>query len=298
MATILRSIAETREALGAWRRRNVGAYAEPRLALVPTMGALHDGHLSLVDQARTVGRADAVVVSIFVNPLQFGPNEDFDRYPRTFDADVAALEAAGVEFVFAPAVDDMYPTGPSETRVVGGTAAGVLDGAHRPGHFDGVLTVVSKLFNIVRPDVAVFGQKDAQQLFLLRQMVDDLNQPIEIVGAPISRDPDGLARSSRNVYLSSEERDAGLALSRALRAAADAAQAGADADAVLAAARAVVAAEPRIAADYVEAVDAATFAAPAPGFTGDLLVLLAAKVGSTRLIDNATVVVGEPRPAQ
>ncbi|GGA71579.1 pantothenate synthetase [Pseudoclavibacter endophyticus] len=285
MPTVLRTIAEARATLGAWRK----AHPDARLALVPTMGALHGGHLSLVELAHR--HADAVVASVFVNPLQFGPGEDFERYPRTFDADLAALDGAGVDYVFAPAVDDMYPGGATETRISGGAAAAVLDGAHRPGHFDGVLTVVAKLLNIALPDAAVFGRKDAQQLFVIEQMVRDLNLPVEIVGAPISRDPDGLARSSRNVYLSADERDAALALPRALRAADAAAARGADVAGVVAAARAVITAEERIAADYVEAVDPATFTPPAPGYAGKVLVLIAARVGSTRLIDNATVMV-------
>lgn len=285
MPTILRSIAEARAALGDWR----AAHPAARLALVPTMGALHAGHVSLVDAARARGRADAVITTIFVNPLQFGPDEDFDRYPRTFDVDIAALAEAGVEFVFAPAVDDMYPSGASQTRVVGGEAASVLDGAHRPGHFDGVLTVVTKLFNIVRPDVAVFGQKDAQQLFVIRRMVADLDVPVEIVGAPILRDADGLALSSRNAYLSPDDRRAGLALSRGLAAAARAAEGGADARGVVEAARRVIEGEPALRVDYVEAVDAATFGAPEPRRAGDVIVLVAARAGSTRLIDNRTL---------
>ena len=283
MPTVLSSIAQAVDALAAWRR----AHPEGRLALVPTMGALHDGHVSLVDAARSAGRADAVVVSVFVNPLQFGPNEDFDRYPRTFEADLARLDAAGVAYVFAPSVPDMYPDGLGQTRVVGGPAALVLDGAHRPGHFDGVLTVVSKLLHIVGPDVAVFGEKDAQQLFLIRRMVADLNVPVEIVGAPILRDHDGLALSSRNVYLSANERRAGLALSRSLAEAVAVVAAGGGTDAALAAGRAVLAAEPEVRVDYFEIVDASTFFPPEPGHAGDVRFLVAARVGTTRLIDNA-----------
>ncbi|NLT27251.1 MAG: pantoate--beta-alanine ligase, partial [Microbacteriaceae bacterium] len=215
-------------------REALAAHRDARVALVPTMGALHEGHLSLVAIARE--RADVVVVSVFVNPLQFGPGEDFDRYPRTYDDDLAKLRAAGVDYVFAPAVDDMYPDGPAITRVVGGPAAEVLEGEHRPGHFDGMLTVVHKLLSIVQPDVAVFGEKDAQQLFLIRAMVRDLDLPVEVVGAPIVREPDGLARSSRNRYLGEAERRAALALSGALAAAAEAGRGGRDA--ALAAARA------------------------------------------------------------
>jgi pantoate--beta-alanine ligase len=185
------------------------------VALVPTMGALHGGHRSLMRLARE--RADTVVVSVFVNPLQFGPDEDFDRYPRDLAADTALCAEEGVDVVFAPSVGTMYPA-PQMVTVDAGPMGERLEGASRPGHFTGVLTVVAKLLNLVRPDTAVFGEKDAQQIALVRRMVADLDVPVEIVGAPILRDPDGLASSSRNVYLSDAERRSALALSRALRA--------------------------------------------------------------------------------
>lgn len=180
MTQILRTIADARAALEPAR-------ASGPLALVPTMGALHDGHLSLVEIAKE--RAETVVVSIFVNPMQFAPGEDFERYPRTFDEDVAKLEAAGVDYVFAPAVDEMYPRGLKQTRVVGGPAAAILEGQHRLSHFDGVLTVVAKLFNITRPHLAIFGEKDAQQLHLIRRMSIDLDMGIEVIGPPSSASP-------------------------------------------------------------------------------------------------------------
>ena len=219
--------------------------AERTVALVPTMGALHDGHLALVDRA--LDMASTVVVSIFVNPLQFGPTEDLDKYPRTLEADVAALEARGVHYVFAPTVDVMYPHGDLETRVTAGAVGDLFEGATRPGHFDGMLTVVSKLFNIVQPTYAMFGQKDAQQVFLVSRMVDDLNLPVRIEEVDTVRATDGLALSSRNRYLSAEDRQAGLTLSRALSAAAASASSGRDA--ALSAADAVLA-SPGVAVDY------------------------------------------------
>ncbi|WP_236713735.1 pantoate--beta-alanine ligase, partial [Rathayibacter tanaceti] len=201
--------------------RRVGS----RVALVPTMGALHAGHLALVERAREL--ADLVIVSIFVNPLQFGPTEDLDRYPRDLAGDTALLDAAGVDVVFAPGAVEMYPDGPSSTRVVAGEVGALYEGRARPGHFDGMLTVVAKLLNIAQPDVALFGQKDAQQLFLVRRMVRDLDLPVVIEAVDIVREEDGLARSSRNRYLDEEQRRAGLALPRLLAAAAGAADRGA-----------------------------------------------------------------------
>lgn len=259
-----------------------------RVALVPTMGALHGGHRSLMRLARE--RADTVVVSVFVNPLQFGPHEDFDRYPRDLAADTAECAREGVDVVFAPAVETMYPTPPMVT-VDAGAMGERLEGASRPGHFTGVLTVVSKLFHLVRPDSAVFGEKDAQQIALVRRMVADLDLPVEIVGAPILRDPDGLASSSRNVYLSDAERRSALALSRALRAGRDAAAEGPDA--VRAAARAVLdeaaGAAPAVELDYLALVDAATFTEAPSDHRGDAVLAVAARVGATRLIDNASI---------
>ncbi|WP_431888196.1 pantoate--beta-alanine ligase [Nocardiopsis alba] len=259
-----------------------------RTALVPTMGALHGGHRTLMRLARE--KADTVVVSVFVNPLQFGPGEDLDRYPRDLPADLAVCGEEGVDVVFAPEVETMYPTEQMVT-VDAGPMGERLEGASRPGHFTGVLTVVTKLFQLVRPDLAVFGEKDAQQIALVRRMVVDLNLPVEIVGAPTLRDPDGLASSSRNVYLDDAERASALSLSRALRAGADAADAGADA--VRAAARAVLDeashATPPVEPDYLALVDPATFAEAPADHKGAAVLAVAARVGATRLIDNVSV---------
>ncbi|MEV4806465.1 pantoate--beta-alanine ligase [Nonomuraea sp. NPDC049421] len=256
------------------------------VALVPTMGALHEGHRSLIRQARV--RADQVVVSIFVNPLQFGPNEDFSRYPRTFDADLDVCRAEGVEVVFHPSAEDMYPPD-RQVAVSSGEMGRVVEGAARPGHFDGVLTVVLKLFNLVQPDLAVFGQKDAQQLALIRRMVADLDLPIEILGAPTVREPDGLALSSRNRYLSDDDRQVALALSRALRAGAS----QLTPDEIRAEARKVLdAAGPAFDLDYLALVDPATFAEVDDDFEGLAVLAVAARVGSTRLIDNVTLTLG------
>lgn len=278
-------IARTREELAAARARIEGT-----LAFVPTMGALHEGHLSLMREARR--NADKVAVSVFVNPLQFGPGEDFDRYPRTFEADVEACAAEGVDLVFAPTRDVMYPDEPQVT-IKSGPMGEVVEGAARPGHFDGMLTVVLKLLNLVRPDAAVFGEKDAQQLAMIRRMVADLNVPVRIVGAPTVREPDGLALSSRNRYLSEPERRTALALSRALRAGADAADDGPDA--VLRAAGAVLdgaaTADPPLALDYLVLVDPATFTPAAGG--GPAVLAVAGRVGATHLIDNVHLQLGK-----
>lgn len=260
------------------------------IGFVPTMGALHDGHASLIDVARA--RTDGpVVVSIFVNPLQFGKGEDLDRYPRTLAADTALCAAHGADLIFAPAVEEVYPGGEPQVRIDPGPLAELLEGAARPGHFAGVLTVVAKLFGLVAPDLAVFGEKDYQQLTLIRRMVADLCQGVEVVGAPTIRDPDGLAMSSRNRYLSPAERDAALALSRALRAAVAAGSDGAQA--ALAAAAAELAAEPAVALDYLVLTDPALQALPTHPQPGtQARVLVAAKVGSTRLLDNLPLVLG------
>ena len=222
-----------------------------RRAVVMTMGALHEGHLALVRAARE--RADHVVVTIFVNPLQFGPNEDFARYPRDLDADLALLATAGADLVFAPGPDVVYRDGDPMVRVVAGPIETVLEGATRPGHVSGVLTVVLKLAHLVSPDLAFFGQKDAQQLIAVRRMVRDLDVPVEVVAVPTVRDADGLALSSRNAYLTPEQRRQALALSRALRAGLAAASAGAAA--VRTAARAVLDGEPGVALDYLALID-------------------------------------------
>jgi pantoate--beta-alanine ligase len=270
-----------RPALAAARAAQAGT-----VALVPTMGALHDGHRALLQAARR--RADIVVVSIFVNPLQFGAGEDLDRYPRTFDADLQVCAAEGIDLVFAPPISAIYPEPPVVT-VSAGALGDVLEGAHRPGHFDGVLTVVLKLFQLVRPDLALFGAKDAQQLVLIRRMVADLDVPVQIVPVPTVREPDGLALSSRNRYLTPPDRRAALALSAALRAGADRAADGAPAPAVSAAAARVLAQEPTLAVDYVALVDPVTLAHLSPRATGPALLAVAARVGSTRLIDNVAL---------
>lgn len=261
----------------------VKARGEGRVALVPTMGALHEGHRTLIREAR--GRADQVVVSIFVNPLQFGPNEDYSRYPRTFAADLEACREEGVSVVFAPSVQTMYHPD-RQVGVSSGLMGTLVEGASRPGHFDGVLTVVLKLFNLVSPDLAAFGQKDAQQLALIRRMVADLDLSIEILGVPTVREPDGLALSSRNRYLSADDRRVALSLSGALRAGAERSTPAE----VRAAARAVLdEAPPGLAVDYLVLVDSATFTEVPDSYAGEAVLAVAAKVGTTRLIDNVTV---------
>jgi pantoate--beta-alanine ligase len=258
------------------------------VALVPTMGALHDGHRALLQAARA--GANSVVVSIFVNPLQFGAGEDLDRYPRTFDADLELCAGEGVDLVFAPSTSQVYPEPPMVT-VAAGALGDVLEGAHRPGHFDGVLTVVLKLFQLVTPQLAFFGTKDAQQLVLIRRMVTDLDVPVQIVAVPTVREPDGLALSSRNRYLSPVDRRAALSLSRALRAGTDAATSGAAAPAVHAAAARVLGDEPAVHVDYLALVDPDTLADLSPAATGPALLAVAARVGATRLIDNVTLLI-------
>jgi pantoate--beta-alanine ligase len=321
-----------------------------RRAVVMTLGALHEGHASLIDAARRRLDADAdgaprgqLVVTVYVNPLQFGQGEDFDRYPRTLDADVRLAEAAGADLVYAPDDAELYPGGPPLVRVSAGPMGELLEGASRPGHFDGVLTVVAKLLHLVRPDIACFGAKDAQQVALIRRMVADLDFPVEIVELPTVREPDGLALSSRNRYLSRPERRTALALSRALFAARDrlAAEgalkaraaavtaggsdrtavraaglaalherrASADAHAVAAVSRSLTAPgsaraaargvldeaatlDPPLRLDYVALVDPADFTEVPDDFTGEALLLVAAKVGGTRLIDNIRLTLG------
>lgn len=268
---VIETIAGLREAL-----------AGTEVALVPTMGALHDGHLALV--ARATRLAPTVVVSIFVNPLQFGANEDLAKYPRDLDADLDALEPHGVAFVFAPGVDEMYPDGGTQVKVTGGRVAELYEGRSRPGHFDGVLTVVAKLLGIVRPQHVVFGQKDAQQVFLVQRMVLDLDIATRVDVVETVRAPDGLALSSRNRYLDGDARRAALALSRALEAAASSADRGIDA--VLAAAQAVLMDEDLVKLDYLKVVNPRTFQPVDDDYRGPARVLIAAQVGSTRLIDN------------
>jgi len=259
--------------------------------LVPTMGALHDGHLSPLRRARELaGPQGSVLVSIFVNPLQFGPAEDFDRYPRPLERDLALCAEEGVSAVFHPDRAQMYPAEPMVT-VSPGPVGRQFEGRSRPGFFDGVLTVVLKLFKLTCPDAAVFGAKDAQQLFLIRQMVRDLDLGVAIEAAPLHRDQDGLAASSRNVYLSAAERASALALSRALSAGAAAARSGPAA--ALKAARVVLdeaaTARPPVELDYLELVDPATFTDAGADYRGSATMLVAARVGATRLIDNAVM---------
>ncbi|MGB3285024.1 MAG: pantoate--beta-alanine ligase [Mycolicibacter algericus] len=258
-----------------------------RVMLVPTMGALHDGHLALVRAARKVPGA-VVVVSIFVNPLQFGAGEDLEAYPRTLDDDLALLRAAGVELVFAPTAAAMYPDGP-RTAVHPGPLGSELEGAARPTHFAGMLTVVAKLLSIVRPDRAFLGEKDYQQLVLVRQMVADLDLDVTVVGVPTVREPDGLALSSRNRYLDPAQREAAAALSAALAAGERAASAGATA--ALDAAGAVLSAVPAVDVDYLQVRGVDLGPAPAEG---QARLLIAARLGATRLIDNAAITLGFP----
>ncbi|MFF5105710.1 pantoate--beta-alanine ligase [Streptomyces sp. NPDC000134] len=307
-----------------------------RRAVVMTMGALHEGHATLIRAARSLAGPDGeVVVTVFVNPLQFGAGEDLDRYPRTLDADVKIAEQSGADVVFAPSVDEVYPGGEPQVRVTAGPMGGRLEGASRPGHFDGMLTVVAKLLHLTRPDVALYGQKDAQQLALIRRMVRDLNFGVEIVGVPTVREEDGLALSSRNRYLTPGERRTALALSQALfagrdrhaaqealrararetpaaparaealsalgesRAAADAhavAKAAVSPAAVRAAARAVLddaaRLQPPLRLDYLALVDPADFTEIDDDFTGEAVLAVAARVGTTRLIDNLPLTFG------
>ncbi len=255
------------------------------VGVVMTMGALHAGHRELVHVARA--RCAVVVVTVFLNPLQFAPTEDLSRYPKTLKADVALCEEEGVDVVFAPAVEEVYPAGRPQVQVHAGPLGDVLEGASRPGHFDGVLTVVAKLLNLTRPDVAYFGQKDAQQLLLIARMVQDLNFPVEVDAVPTVRDPDGLALSSRNMYLTEADRLAAVALSRALFA--GVADEASGADAVRRAAHAVLDAEPGIALDYLALVDPMTLGEVADDAGGPALLAVAARVGTTRLIDNVPI---------
>ncbi|MFY1588128.1 pantoate--beta-alanine ligase [Micromonospora sp. WMMD734] len=254
------------------------------VGVVMTMGALHPGHETLIRAARE--RADHVLVTIFVNPLQFGPNEDFDRYPRTLDTDLKVCRRAGADLVFAPSVADMYPDGQPAVRVNPGQLGEDLEGQSRPGFFHGVLTVVLKLLQLTRPDLTFFGEKDYQQLTLVRRMARDLDVPVEVVGVPTVREPDGLALSSRNRYLSADERQAALGLSAALRAGAEAAERGADAGEVLSAANRALGGTAGVRLDYLVLTDPDLEPGPV---TGPARLLIAAWVGGTRLIDNLAI---------
>jgi len=271
----VREIDSLRDAVATFRGEGAG------IALVPTMGALHAGHVALVEAARRPGVK--VVASIFVNPRQFGPNEDLARYPRREQADLRMLEAAGCDLVWMPPVETMYPDGFATTISVGGVSE-TFDGAARPGHFDGVATVVTKLFNQVRPDTAYFGEKDFQQLGVIRRMVSDLDMGIEVVGVPTQRDDDGLALSSRNIYLDEDERAKATALPRALGVAARAIGRGDDVDAALGDARATLIAAGFV-IDYIALADAETLAEN-PSEDRPRRLLAAARMGTTRLIDN------------
>jgi pantoate--beta-alanine ligase len=285
---LLREVAALAAALDAERAagRTVG--------LVPTMGALHEGHRSLVERA--AAECDAVAVTIFVNPLQFGPGEDLDRYPRSLEADCALVEAAGAAYVLAPSVEEMYGDGSLTTVSVSGAMTEVLEGASRPGHFDGVATVVAKLFAMTGRCRAYFGEKDWQQLAVVRRLAHDLSFPVEVVACPTAREADGLARSSRNAYLAPAERERAVALHRALLAGVAAVGAGeTDPEAVRARMAGVIAAEPLFELDYAEVVDAASLQPRAP-LAGSLRLLVAARLrsGSARLIDNLGATVPAP----
>ncbi|HET9654246.1 MAG TPA: pantoate--beta-alanine ligase [Kineosporiaceae bacterium] len=282
-------VARTRAELAAAREGLAGT-----VAVVMTMGALHEGHGALVRRARQ--EADHVIVTVFLNPLQFGPNEDLAKYPRTFDADLELCRREGVDVVFHPGPDVMYPDGGPGIRVSAGRLGEVLEGKSRPGHFDGVLTVVAKLLHLTRPDLAYFGQKDAQQLLLIRQMIRDLDFGCRVIAVPTVREPDGLAMSSRNMYLAPLDREVALTLSRALLAGERAAPEGASA--IRRAAREVLVREPLCLVDYLVLVHPQSLDDVPEWYSGEALLAVAARVGTTRLIDNLPVLVGhelEPR---
>jgi len=266
-------------------RSTLDGLAGPRLAFVPTMGALHEGHRSLITLARS--RSDVVAVSIFVNPLQFGPGEDYARYPRPLDDDLEVCEAEGVDALFVPSVSDLYAPG-RQVTLDAGILGSVLEGRSRPGHFNGVLTVVLKLFNIIRPQIVIVGQKDAQQLACIQRMVTDLNIGIEVIGAPIVREHDGLAISSRNIFLTATERPVARSISAALEKAAT----QSSVPAARAAAYEVLdraEAEPCFELDYATIVNPTTFTEVPDDHVGPAIFLVAARVGDTRLIDNTII---------
>lgn len=275
----IRQLVPLRDAIASLRAEGA------RIALVPTMGALHAGHMALIEEARR--RADHVVASIFVNPLQFGPNEDLDRYPRREMADARMLADAGCDILWAPTPEEMYPMGFATNISVAGVTEG-LDGASRPGHFDGVATVVAKLFNQVTPDVALFGEKDFQQLAVIRRMVADLNFTVEILGVPTQREDDGLALSSRNAYLIDDERQRAVALPRTLGVTARSIGRGDDVGKALSDAVTALIAAGFESVDYVALVDVETLE-PVTSLTGPARLLAAARMGKTRLIDNLQV---------
>ena len=269
--------------------RGALADREGEIGVVMTMGALHDGHRELIRVARR--RCAVTVVTVFLNPLQFAPGEDLSRYPKTLDSDVELCAAEDVDLVFAPSVAEVYPLGDQpQVRVQAGPLGEILEGDSRPGHFDGVLTVVAKLLHLTGPDVAYFGQKDAQQLLLIRRMCQDLDFPVEVVGVPTVRDPDGLALSSRNTYLTPGDRVAALTLWRALHA--GEAAAGSGPAAVLAVAHEVLGGEHAVGVDYLALVDPVHLRPVPEDFVGEALLAVAARVGATRLIDNVMVTFG------
>ncbi|CAN5215632.1 pantoate--beta-alanine ligase [soil metagenome] len=304
MSILAVSIAEVREQIAsAVQTARSHGNSNPLVALVPTMGALHAGHLALVARAREV--ADIVVVSVFVNPLQFGENEDLDRYPRDLDGDRATLDQAqdsalprpnsgstvvSETIVFAPTATEMYPDGRTQTKISAGTVGTLLEGRTRAGHFDGVLVVVNKLLNIARPDFVLFGQKDAQQVFVVSRMVRELNIPVVVEVVETVREKDGLALSSRNRFLDERERLAARVLSQTLEAADSAASSGIDA--VIAAAQSASMGESLVNLEYLSVVNPSTFLPVDDGFRGKAIVVVAARVGSTRLIDNETIYLG------
>jgi len=257
--------------------------AGQKIGFIPTMGALHAGHVSLVDLANSY--SDVVVVSIFVNPKQFGAGEDFDRYPRTLEADCALLDGRA-DIVFAPAVDDVYPAGFEVTAKHAGPIGDLFEGAARPGHFDGMLTVVARLFDLVRPDVAIFGEKDAQQLFLVSQLADAEYPGLRIIGAEIVREASGLAMSSRNRYLNGEQQDIAEILAITLATVSQLIHDGMEPETALALGEEMIAGEPETKLDYLALVDPRTFERVGNGFTGTALLIVAAVVGGVRLIDN------------
>ena len=274
---IITTVAEMKERVRAWKEEGL------TIGLTPTMGALHEGHMSLMEAARK--NCDKVVASVFVNPLQFGPDEDYDNYPRDLERDAAIAESKSVDVVFHPSVEEMYPEN-YNTYVVMETLTDTLCGASRPGHFRGVCTVVNKLFNIVQPDKAFFGQKDAQQLAIIMRMVSDLNMNLEVIGCPIVREDDGLAKSSRNTYLSSEERAAALCLSRAIFKAQEMIEGGErDSVTIAQAVTNTIEEEPLAKIDYVEVVNLGNMQ-PVDTLPESGLVAIAVYIGSTRLIDN------------
>ena len=282
---IARTIADLRAHVATWRA------ADERVALVPTMGALHAGHIALAQHARADAKAQCVIVSIFVNPTQFAPHEDFSKYPRTFEADVEKLTAAGVDLVYAPTPEQMYPQGFATTISLAGPALADLEDRFRPTHFAGVATVVAKLFTQAAPDVAIFGQKDYQQLAVIARMTRDLDLPVEVVGMETMRETDGLALSSRNVYLSAEHRALAPLLHATMLACAKRIAAGEDFDAVLDEGRSAIA-NAGFALDYLELRDADNLGAA--DSAQKLRLLLAARIGATRLIDNIDVPINVP----